>query len=112
MEIEGKRIAVLGLAFKPGTDDIRESRTMRLVESLLERGAEILCHDPKASENFSKVFSTITYYSSPEECVGDSDAVIIMTEWSEYSNPALYGDKLVIDGRGVVRTDNYEGICW
>jgi UDPglucose 6-dehydrogenase len=112
MEIKGKRIAVLGLAFKPGTDDIRESRAIHLVESLLGRGAEVLCHDPQAAENFSKVFSTITYYSSLEECVDDSDAVIIMTEWSEYSNPALYGDKLVIDGRGVVRTGNYEGICW
>lgn len=112
MDIKGKKIGVLGLAFKPGTDDVRESRAIPLVQKLLERGATVLCHDPRASENFGKFFTTVTVYTSAEECVNEADAVVIVTEWSEYSNPSLYGDKLVIDGRGVVRTQNYEGICW
>ncbi|NYT16336.1 MAG: UDP-glucose/GDP-mannose dehydrogenase family protein [Methanomassiliicoccales archaeon] len=112
MDIKGKTIAVLGLAFKPDTDDIRESRAIPLVQKLLESGATVLCHDPQASESFGKLFTTVKVYTSAEECVSNADAVVIVTEWSEYSNPSLYGDKLVIDGRGVVRTRNYEGICW
>jgi len=112
MDIRGRRIAVLGLAFKPGTDDIRESRVIPLVKMLLARGAEVLCHDPRAMDNFRKVMPDVTFYPSAEECVRDSDAVVIATEWASFSDPEMYGDKLVIDGRGIVHTENYEGICW
>jgi len=112
MDVMGAGISVMGLAFKPGTDDIRESRAIPLVRLLLERGADVHCYDPKATEGFRRLFPQVTYHQSPEECVESSDAVVIVTEWPEFGDPGLYGDRLVIDGRGVVRTTNYDGICW
>jgi UDPglucose 6-dehydrogenase len=112
MDVKGKRIAVLGLAFKPDTDDIRDARSRVIVKELLKKGAMVRCHDPEAMGNFRKEFPRLDYCSSPRQCIRGSDAVMIVTEWPEYADPGLYGTKLVIDGRGVVRTDNYEGICW
>ncbi|MFP4171197.1 MAG: UDP-glucose dehydrogenase family protein, partial [Methanomassiliicoccales archaeon] len=112
LELAGARIGVLGLAFKPGTDDVRESRSVSLVNALLERGARVGCHDPQAVDNFKGLFPTLEYHERAEDCVNGSDAVVLMTEWEEYSDPEMYGDTLVLDGRGVVRTKNYEGICW
>ncbi|MGD0057072.1 MAG: UDP-glucose/GDP-mannose dehydrogenase family protein [Methanomassiliicoccales archaeon] len=112
MNIEGKKIAVLGLAFKPDTDDIRDARSIVVVNELLRKGAKVRCHDPKAMDNFKREFPEIEYCPSPKECVKGSDAIMLVTEWPEYAHPELYGSKLVIDGRGVVRTKNYDGICW
>jgi UDPglucose 6-dehydrogenase len=110
--LDGKTIAVLGLAFKPDTDDVRESRSIVVVRSLLNKGAKVRAHDPQGMENFSKLFPNIEYAKSAKECVKNAHAVLIMTAWPEYSEEKLYGAKLVIDGRGVVKTKNYEGICW
>lgn len=112
IDIRDARISVMGLAFKPDTDDIRESRAIPLVGLLLEKGAEVHCYDPKAMENFRSIFPQLAYHRSPVECIESSDAVIIVTEWPEFSDPSLYEDRLVIDGRGVVKTVNYDGICW
>jgi UDPglucose 6-dehydrogenase len=112
MTIGGKNIAVLGLAFKPGTDDIRESRAIPLVRSLLERGANVLCFDPEAMENFQKAFPQVEFCENAEQCIERCEAVIIVTEWESFADPRMYGDKLVIDGRGLLETENYEGICW
>jgi UDPglucose 6-dehydrogenase len=112
INVRSKHIAVLGLAFKPFTDDIREASSLKIIKGLLERGACIRCHDPKAMRNFSRVYPELTYCSSPAECIEGADAVLIVTEWPEYSDPSLYGDILVVDGRGSVNTANYEGICW
>ena len=112
ISVKGKKVAVLGLAFKPNTDDIRDARSRVIVSELLRKGARVRCHDPKAMENFRMEFPKVDYCSTPEECVRGSDAVMIVTEWPEYADPGLYGSKLVIDGRGVVSTKNYEGICW
>ncbi len=112
MEVKGSTIAVLGLAFKPFTDDIREASSLKVVEGLIERGAMVRCYDPKAMDNFRKKYPQLHYCTSAEDCVSGSDAVIIVTEWPEFARPDLYGDRLVVDGRGVVKTPNYEGICW
>jgi UDPglucose 6-dehydrogenase len=112
MTVRGKTVGILGLAFKPDTDDIRESVSHRIVKGLISRGAKVAAHDYKAMDNFRKEFPNIDYCSDPEECVAKSDAVLIVTEWSGYADPTLYGDKLVIDGRGIVNTSHYEGICW
>ncbi len=112
LDINGVQVAVLGLAFKPGTDDVRESRSIPVVTKLLERGAKVVAHDYQAIEGFRKLFPEITYYDCPEDCVAEADAVLIMTAWPGYSRPEMYDDKLVIDGRGVTRSKNYEGICW
>lgn len=112
MKLRGKTIAMLGLAFKPETDDVRESRSFPVIELLLRKGAGVKVHDPKAMANFKQFLPDIHYSESAKACVKGADAVLIMTEWPEYSNSKLYGDKLVIDGRGAVKTKNYEGICW
>lgn len=112
MEVRGRTIALLGLAFKPFTDDIREASSLRVVRGLLDRGAMVRAYDPKAVDNFRRVFPDIVYCSSAEECVAGADAVVIVTEWPEFARPELYGDRLVVDGRGVVTTANYEGVCW
>ena len=112
MGVKGKNVAVLGLAFKPDTDDIREASSLTIVKELLSKGARVRVYDPKAMENFKRRFPEITYCATAKECVTGADAVMIVTEWKEFADPGLYGEIPVIDGRGVVRTKNYEGICW
>jgi len=112
MEVYGSTIAVLGLAFKPGTDDIREASSLTVVSELLRKGAKVRAYDPQAMPAFRKAFPQVTYCSSAKECLKGADAALILTEWNEFADPTLYGSMLVIDGRGVTKTNNYEGICW
>ena len=112
-DLEGKRIGLLGLAFKPDTDDIRESRAIPIIEALQDARADVIAYDPLAIENFRSLFPEITYASSAAEVL-DSDAVLIITEWKEFE--ALdYTGKIVIDGRRVPKAaigSIYEGVCW
>ena len=112
MDLEGKTVAVLGLAFKPGTDDIREASSLTVVKELLRKGVKVRAHDPRAIPNFRRLFPGITYCDSAEECLSEADAALILTEWKEYADRVLYGDMLVVDGRGITKTNNYQGICW
>ena len=110
---EGKEIGVLGLAFKPDTDDIRDSRAIPIVEKLLQKGATILAYDPMAMGNFKKIFPTINYASSAKDVLA-ADAVLIATEWRDFEN-LDYSGKIVIDGRRVEKArsgSTYEGVCW
>ena len=112
--LEGKAIGVLGLAFKPGTDDIRESRAFSVITGLLSSGARIIAYDPAAMENLKKVFPQITYASSAS-AVLEADAVLILTEWDEFEDLDYHG-KIVIDGRRLEAPRRqaaiYEGVCW
>ncbi|MCX6651477.1 MAG: UDP-glucose/GDP-mannose dehydrogenase family protein [Methanomassiliicoccales archaeon] len=112
IRIEGSTVAVLGLAFKPGTDDIREASSLTVVAELLRKGAKVRAYDPQAMENFRRTFPYITYCQSVKECLQGADAALILTEWKEFADPSLYGPMPVVDGRGVTKTINYEGICW
>ncbi len=111
-EVYGSTVAVLGLAFKPGTDDIREASSLTVVAELLRKGAKVRTYDPQAMDNFRREFPQITYCASAKECLKGADSALILTEWQEFSDPSLYGSMLVVDGRGVTKTNNYEGICW
>ena len=105
-------IGLLGLAFKPGTDDVRDSRAIKIVEVLLEEGAVVKAYDPLAVKNFSKLFPQIEYVTKEE--VLNSDAILIVTEWEEFNN-LDYKGKIVIDGRRVAKAREariYEGVCW
>jgi UDPglucose 6-dehydrogenase len=83
--IDGKRIAVLGLAFKPNTDDIRESQSMKLVEQLQKEGSKVSVYDPMAIPNARRIFSKgIRYASSAIECLKNSDCAVLATEWEEF----------------------------
>jgi UDPglucose 6-dehydrogenase len=112
IDVKGSTIAVLGLAFKPETDDVREASSQRVVRQLLRKGAKVKAYDPKAIDNFRPLFPEVDYCPDAASCVSGADAVLVLTEWKEFSDPALYGERLVVDGRGIVRTQNYEGICW
>lgn len=112
-DLKGTRIGVLGLAFKPDTDDIRESRAIPVVRALLDEGASVVAYDPKAMDEFSKLFPEVEYADVEE--VMNCDAVLIVTEWDEFE--ALdYTGRIVIDGRKVEKARQeariYEGVCW
>jgi UDPglucose 6-dehydrogenase len=113
--LKGKKVGILGLSFKPNTDDVRESRSIVVIEELLRRGASILAHDPKAMENMKKIFPNITYTGDPQRVIDESDAVIIATKWPEYEH-LDYRDKIVIDGRRIMKAKAeariYQGLCW
>lgn len=111
-DLKRKTIGVLGLAFKPGTDDIREAPSLKIVKELLKQGVIVKAYDPKAMDNFKKIFPNVQYCSA-EEVLG-SDAILILTEWDEFKK-LDYSGKIVIDGRKVdeARTAKiYEGVCW
>ncbi len=112
MPIAGKTIGVLGLSFKPETDDIRDAPSIVVVRSLLEHGAKVAAYDPMAEENFSRIYPQVSYKKNSAEVINSSDAVLVLTEWNEFSDPSMYGDKPVFDGRGVAKTADYEGVCW
>lgn len=79
-----KIIAVLGLSFKPQTDDVRESAALIMIEMLIKKGAVVRAYDPIAGKNMEKLFPRVKYTASWQEAVQDADAVVIMTEWNEF----------------------------
>lgn len=119
-DLNGKNIAVLGLAFKPGTDDMRESPAIPIVEQLASEKAVIRAFDPIAQEQAQKTFSNInmTYCQSVEETLENVDAVLLLTRWPEFADLAdkvatLGSDPLVVDGRRMLDKNSinrYEGI--
>jgi UDPglucose 6-dehydrogenase len=114
LDIRGKTIGVLGLSFKPDTDDIRESRAIPVIRDLLKEGAQVIAYDPMAIPGFSALFPTIGYAKSADEVL-ESDAVVIVTEWAEFSR-LNYSGRIVIDGRRVLKARSdagvYDGVCW
>ncbi len=116
--LEGKKIAVLGLAFKNDTDDIRESRAIPVIAELLRLGAKVSAYDPLAVENMRRVFPTISYHNSAKEALKGADACLVVTEWDVFkkldSEFEVMKSKTVIDGRKVITAKgiDYEGICW
>jgi UDPglucose 6-dehydrogenase len=82
--VRGKRVAVLGLSFKGGVDDIRETRALPLVIELLARGANVVAFDPMAMESFIKIMPTIRYARTAAECLDGADGCIIQADWPEF----------------------------
>jgi UDPglucose 6-dehydrogenase len=106
--LRGKRLAVLGLAFKGGTDDVRESPAILLVQSLLQEGCQICAYDPAAHARAKEVLNaSVEYANSPYEAATDADAVLILTEWEEFAAldlarlHAAVKYPIVIDGRNL-----------
>jgi len=119
VDVAGERVAVLGLAFKPGTDDVRNARAVPVIEGLQERGAEIATYDPVAAENMREKYPDIEYAASPEEALDGAVAALIVTEWEEIAGLDSEFDAMetpvVIDGRHAVdRREGivYEGLTW
>lgn len=87
-ELVGKTIALWGLSFKPGTDDIREAPALVLIDQLLEHGCEVRAHDPVAQENVRKIYGDqITFCDHHYDALDSADALAIVTEWPEFQNP-------------------------
>ena len=83
--LEGRSLAVLGLAFKPNTDDMREAKSIEVVERLLELGASVRAYDPVAMTSARRMLpATVTYCESPYEAADGTDAVVLVTEWNEF----------------------------
>ncbi|MDR1639073.1 MAG: UDP-glucose/GDP-mannose dehydrogenase family protein [Clostridiales bacterium] len=104
---QGLKVAALGLTFKPGTDDLREAPSIDNVKLLLDSGADIYAYDPVGTENFRRLFPTITYCETPQEALAKANVCFIFTDWGEIKavEPAEYKrlmrTPLVYDGRNM-----------
>src|SRR6202040_4102045 len=106
--LRGKKLGVLGLAFKGGTDDIRDSPAIDLVQALLQEGCKITAYDPAATERAREVLkSSVEFLNNPYDAASDADALLILTEWEEFAALDLKRLRsqmkysIVIDGRNL-----------
>ena len=105
--VRGKTIAVLGLSFKPNTDDIRESPAIDIIGRLISDEANVKAYDPQAMNNMKKVFGGIEYCDSAEKAIEGADAVVVLTDWDEFKYIKLdvFADKMkgnvLVDGRNM-----------
>jgi UDPglucose 6-dehydrogenase len=107
-ELTGKRLAVWGIAFKPETDDVREAPALAVIAALLDAGATVAAHDPRALESAQRVFGErVSYHADPYEALPGADALLILTEWMEFRSPdfprirSLLKQPLIFDGRNL-----------
>ena len=109
--LKGKTIGLLGLAFKPNTDDVRDAPALTVIDEILKQGGKIKGYDPEAMNEMRKYFPQITYVASSEDAVKDVDGLIILTEWNEFRNMDLDYIKSVmkkpvlIDARNIYEPD-------
>ena len=88
--LSGKKIAIWGLAFKPGTDDVREAPAITIVEELIKNGAQVAAHDPEGTPNFKQEVGDLkglTYVETAYDALKQADALVLITEWPEYKRP-------------------------
>ena len=105
-DIKNKKIAILGLAFKANTDDIRESSSINMIISLLSKGATINAYDPIANNEMAKIIKNINYFESLYDAVNNVDAVVVMTEWNEFRSLDLKKIKSKMSGNVFLDTRN------
>ncbi|MCK4244607.1 MAG: UDP-glucose/GDP-mannose dehydrogenase family protein [Candidatus Omnitrophica bacterium] len=121
--LKNKTIGILGLSFKPDTDDIREAPSIKIIEKLLSEGAILQVYDPKAMREIKKIFPDLTYCENPYEVCKGSELLLILTEWEEFKRLDLKRVKkllqkpYLIDGRNIYEPERmkklgfiYEGI--
>lgn len=114
--LSGREVTVLGIAFKPESDDIREAPSIKVINSLLKEGAKVCAYDPEALPNLRKVFGErISYAGSVREALDFSGVIFALTDWAEFKDENLYKGKFLFDGRKVLNKKSgvdYEGVCW
>jgi UDPglucose 6-dehydrogenase len=116
--LAGVRVGVLGLAFKPHSDDIRDSPALEIAMRLSEAGAIVTATDPEAIENSRSRAPGLTFVESAEEALRDADVVLLITEWPEYSrlDPEIAGSlvahRTIIDGRNVLDPESWRSAGW
>jgi UDPglucose 6-dehydrogenase len=103
--VKGRRVAVLGLAFKPGTDDVRQAPAVDVVAHLQNLGASVAATDPQATANAAAVLRDVDLHSDAYECCRGADAVLLVTEWPQFRSldweriGALVARRIVVDAR-------------
>lgn len=114
-QVQGKKFALWGLAFKPNTDDIREAPAFKVIDALLDKGAILNVYDPEAMENTRKVYgSRVNYAKEMYSCLDGVEALIIATEWTVFRNPdfikmkVLMKNPLIFDGRNLFNLEEME----
>ena len=119
VDVAGERVAVLGLAFKPNTDDVRNSRAIPIVEGLRDRGADVVAYDPVAAENMRDHFPDLDCAPSAADALDGASAAVVVTDWPEFAELDEEFDRMatpvVVDGRRIIeRRDGivYEGLTW
>lgn len=109
--LEGKTIAVLGLAYKPGTDDLREAPSLKVIEALLAEAADVVAFDPVAMPEAKHVLSNVRFAATALEAVTGADAAVFVTEWNEFRGLDLGALRtamrlpVVVDGRNLFRPE-------
>lgn len=105
--LKDKTIAILGLSFKPNTDDMREAPSIDIINALQKEGAKIKAYDPEAGEKSKSLLKNVDYCSNPYDAVSGCDAMVIVTEWNEFKEldmekvKSLLNRPLIIDGRNI-----------
>jgi len=105
--LKGKTVGILGLSFKPGTDDIRESPSIYIIKELQKQEVLIKAYDPQAMEAAKDFLHGVEYCQNPYEVANGSDALIFVTEWDEFRNldfikiKRLLKQPIIIDGRNI-----------
>lgn len=114
----GKRVAILGAAFKPESDDVRDSPALNVAGQLQLQGASVTVYDPKAIENSRRLFPTLDYASSARDACELADVVLVLTEWAEFTNldPSDIGpvvrNRRIIDGRLCLSRAKWQQSGW
>ncbi|WIM70811.1 UDP-glucose dehydrogenase family protein [Corynebacterium suedekumii] len=114
----GKRVTVLGAAFKPNSDDVRDSPALSVAGSLSLAGAAVSVYDPEAMDNARKVFPTLDYAETVEEALDEADIVVLATEWQQFrdldpvATGELVNNKVIIDGRNVLPVQAWQDAGW
>ena len=120
IKLKGKKIAVLGLAFKSETDDIRDAPSIKIMKALLRNGATVVAYDPKAMDRMRKTVHNVHYAKTARAALNGADACLLLTEWPEFT---ALSDKdfrkmrkqIIIEGRRILDkkyVSNFEGVCW
>ncbi len=117
-DVVGKKIAVLGITFKPLSDDVRDSPGLDVAARLYNAGADVAVFDPEGNHNAAKRYPRLGYVQSLEEAVRDAEVVMLTTEWNEFKSltPAdlepLVASKRFIDARNVLDAKHWEAEGW
>ena len=113
--VDGKKIAIWGLSFKPKTDDLREAPALVIIKELQQKGAKIAAFDPVAAENAKKILKDIKYFNDPYSCVNGCDCLVVCTEWDEFRYLSMERVKElmkqpnIIDGRNIYDAEDMKG---
>lgn len=106
-DLQGKTVAILGLAFKPNTDDMRDAKSIDIIGGLMSEGAQVRAYDPIATENARRIFPQIEYSNSPYDAAEGASALAIVTEWNEFKLLNLerlkerMAEPIIFDGRNI-----------